>query len=59
SAYWQTIAYTLLNPWHEGMVSNPLEPYPFSNLREWREMEGDEFLLDLFARIRDRQEFGE
>jgi len=59
AAYWRMIAYTLLNPWREGLVSDPLHPYPFSNIAEWREKEGDEFLLDLFAQIRDWREFGE
>jgi putative transposase len=59
ATYWRTIAYTLLNPWCEGLVSDPLEPFPFSNLSEWREREGDEFLLDLFAQFRDWREFGE
>lgn len=50
--YWQKIAYTLLNPWREGLVSNPLEPYPFSNVAEWIGREGEEFLLDLFSRYK-------
>ena len=58
-AYWRMIAYTLLNPWREGLVEKPLQPYPFSNITEWRERDGDEFLLDLFAQIRDWREFGE
>jgi len=58
-AYWRMIAYTLLNPWREGLVENPLQPYPFSNITEWREREGDEFMLDLFAQVRDWREFGE
>jgi REP element-mobilizing transposase RayT len=48
--YWQKIAYTLFNPWREGLVSEPLEPYPFSDMAEWLEREGKEFLLDLFSR---------
>ncbi len=59
SAYWRMVAYTLLNPWREGLVSDPLQSYPFSNIAEWREKEGDESLLDLFAQIRDWREFGE
>jgi len=59
AAYWRMVAYTLLNPWREGLVSDPLQLYPFSNVYEWREREGDEFLLDLFAQIRDWREFGE
>jgi putative transposase len=50
--YWQKIAYTLLNPWREGLVSDPLESYPFSDLAEWLEQEGGEFLIDLFSRYR-------
>jgi len=50
--YWQKVAYTLLNAWREGLVSDPLEPYPFSDLAEWLEREGEEFLLDLFSRYK-------
>lgn len=50
--YWQKVAYTLLNPWREGLVSDPLEPYAFSDLAEWLRREGDEFLLDLFSRYK-------
>jgi len=49
---WQKIAYTLANPWRAGLVSKPLDPYPFSDLAEWLEREGEEFLLDLFARYK-------
>jgi len=59
AAYWRMIAYTLLNPWREGLVNDPLQPYPFSNIAEWREKEDDEFLLDLFSQIHDWREFGE
>ncbi len=48
--YWQKIAYTLLNPWRAGLVPTPLSPYPLSNIEEWREQYGDDFLLDLFGR---------
>jgi putative transposase len=58
-AYWRMVAYTLLNPWREGLVSDPLQPYPFSNISDWREREDDEFLLDLFAQIREWRELGE
>lgn len=47
--YWQKIAYTLLNPWREGLIQEPLDSYPFSNIDEWRSEMGDEFLADLFA----------
>jgi len=50
--YWQKVAYTLFNAWREGLVSDPLEPYPFSDLAEWLEREGQEFLLDMFSRYR-------
>ena len=50
--YWQKVAYTLFNAWREGLVSHPLEPYPFSDLAEWLEREGKEFLLDLFSRYK-------
>jgi putative transposase len=57
--YWRSIAYTLLNPWREGLVSDPLQAYSFSNVMQWREREGDEFVLDLFAQISDWREFHE
>ena len=54
--YWQKIAYVLLNPWREGMVSDPMEPYPFSDLAEWLEREGEDFVKDLFAIEIERKE---
>lgn len=50
--YWQKVAYTLFNPWREDLVQEPLGPYPFSNLAEWLNREGKEFLLDLFSRYK-------
>ncbi|UCC76420.1 MAG: transposase [Anaerolineales bacterium] len=50
--YWQKVAYTLLNAWREGLVSEPLEPYPFSDLSEWLGREGEQFLFDLFSRYK-------
>jgi hypothetical protein len=50
--YWQKVAYTLLNPWRAGLVKDPFDDYPYSNLREWLEREGREFLQDLFGRYR-------
>lgn len=50
--YWQKIAYTLLNPWRAGLVKEPFDVYPFSNLAEWLEQEGKEFMQDMFARYR-------
>jgi putative transposase len=50
--YWQKVAYTLFNAWREGLVSEPMEVYPFSNLADWLEREGVEFLLDLFSRYK-------
>jgi putative transposase len=47
--YWQTIAYTLLNPWRAGLVRHPLERYPYSNIGWWLEQEGEAFLLDIFG----------
>ena len=46
--YWQKVAYTLFNPWRAGEVHDPLEPFEFSNIDEWRTREGDEFLIELF-----------
>ena len=53
---WQKIAYTLFNPWRAGLVSEPLDPYPFSDLGEWLQREGREFVLDLLARHKRWQE---
>ena len=50
--YWQKAAYTLFNAWREGLVDHPLEPYPYSDLAEWLEREGRDFVLDLFSRYR-------
>lgn len=50
--FWQKIAYTLFNPWRAGLVSEPLTPYPFSDLGDWLQREGQEFMLDLFARYK-------
>ena len=46
--YWQTIAYTLLNPWRAGLVRHPLERYPYSNIGLWLDQEGESVLLDIF-----------
>ena len=48
--YWQKVAYTLLNPWRAGLVAQALDPYPFSNLAEWIESHGEEFMLELFGK---------
>jgi putative transposase len=50
--YWQKVAYVLMNPWREGLVGHPLEPYPFSDLSVWLEQKGDEFLQELFGRYK-------
>jgi REP element-mobilizing transposase RayT len=50
--YWQKIAYTLFNPWRSGLVKDPVEIYPLSNLLEWYEREGEDFILDLFSRYK-------
>jgi putative transposase len=50
--YWQKIAYTLLNPWRAGLVEDPFDIYPFSDIGEWMEREGEGFLVDLYSRYR-------
>lgn len=47
--YWQKIAYVLLNPWRAGLVKDPLDDYPYSDIRKWKMERGEEFLLDLFG----------
>jgi REP element-mobilizing transposase RayT len=54
--YWQKVAYTLLNPWRAGLVKDPYDDYPYSNLREWLDREGQEFMQDLFGRYRRQAE---
>ncbi len=54
--YWQKIAYTLLNPWRAGLVKDPFDPYPFSNMAEWLAREGMEFVQDLLGRYSRRFE---
>ena len=50
--YWQKVAYILLNPYREGLVRDPLEAFGYSNLKEWIQNEGEDFLLDLFSRYK-------
>jgi putative transposase len=50
--YYQKVAYTLLNPWRAGLVCTTLDYYPYSNLSEWRDKYGDNFLLDLFSQFK-------
>ena len=50
--YWQKVAYTLLNPWRAGLVKEPLDAYPFSDIDDWRAREGNEFLSDLFGKYK-------
>jgi putative transposase len=47
--YWQKVAYVLGNPWRAGLIGGAIEPYAFSDIAQWREQHGDEFLLNLFA----------
>lgn len=54
--YWQKVAYTLLNPWRAGLVKEPTDSYPFSDIDEWRKREGEEFLAEMFGK---HSRFGE
>ncbi|HOQ98252.1 MAG TPA: transposase [Anaerolineae bacterium] len=54
--YWQKIAYVLLNPWRARLVREPLDLYPFSDIKEWIEREGEEAMLELFSRYRRQSE---
>ena len=42
------IAYVLLDPWRSGLVENPTDPFPHSNLGNWLKMQGKEYVLGLF-----------
>jgi len=50
--YWQKIAYTLLNPWRAGIVSDPMDTYAFSNITEWIQREGGDFVNELFSKYK-------
>ncbi len=50
--YWQKVAYVLMNPWRAKLIEEPLAQYGFSNIDDWLEREGDDFVLDLFSRYR-------
>jgi putative transposase len=50
--YWQKVAYTLFNPWRAKLVRDPIEVFPFSNIRDWLDREGIEFVLDLFSQYK-------
>ncbi len=49
--YWQKVAYTLLNPWRAGLVDNPLDDYPGSNIAAWKERLTEKGLAELFGRF--------
>jgi putative transposase len=48
--YWQKVSYILTNPYRMGLVRHPMNSYLYSNLNEWMDREGEEFLIDLFSR---------
>jgi REP element-mobilizing transposase RayT len=54
--YWQKIAYILLNPWRAGLVDDPFDIYPFSDIHDWLDREGEGFLIDLFSRYKRHME---
>jgi REP element-mobilizing transposase RayT len=54
--YWQKVAYTLLNAWRAGLVKDPFDVYPFSDIGEWLNREGEGFLADLFSRYKRQME---
>ncbi|MBI3913836.1 MAG: transposase [Chloroflexi bacterium] len=54
--YWQKVAYTLLNPWREGLVKEPIDPYPFSDIDEWRVKMGEEELAELVGKYKRSSE---
>lgn len=50
--YWQKVAYALFNPWRAKLVRDPIEVFLFSNIRDWLDREGIEFVLDLFSQYK-------
>jgi putative transposase len=50
--FWQKVSYILLNPYREGLVSDPLDDYRFSNIGEWIKREDEQFVLDLFSQYK-------
>ncbi len=54
--YWQKVAYTLLNPWREGLVKEPIDAYPFSDIDEWRVKIGEERLAELLGKYKRSSE---
>jgi len=50
--YFQKLAYVLFNPWRAGLVDGPFIEYRFSNLDEWVESRGKDFVEDLFSKFR-------
>ena len=50
--YWQKVAYMLFNPWRAKLIHDPMEVVPFSNLGDWLDREGIEFMRDLLSRYK-------
>ena len=50
--FYQKLAYILFNPWRASLVKDPFDRYDFSNLGEWVDEEGQEFVEDLFSKYK-------
>ena len=50
--YWQKLSYILFNPYRSRLVRDPLDDYVYSNIQELINMEGEEFVMDLFSRYK-------
>lgn len=52
----KAIAYTLLDPWRSGLVENPTDPFPHSNLGDMLETHGKDYVLELFEHYASTKE---
>ena len=50
--FWQKLSYILFNPYREGLAMNPLDDFAYSDIQDWIIKEGEEFMVDLFARYK-------
>jgi putative transposase len=48
-SYWKRIAYIFLNPYRAEIVDRPLHRYPHSNIGDWLDTHGEDFMNDLIS----------